>query len=56
MSFPLTIGIIGTVFVPVLAAIGSLATLIEECTITLKKEEEKEDSKNTRRDICCIVT
>lgn len=39
VSFPLTIGVVGTVFAPVLAAIGALAALIGECTITVEREE-----------------
>lgn len=39
MSFPLTIGVAGAVFLPVLAAIGSLAALIGECSITVEREE-----------------
>jgi hypothetical protein len=41
MSFPLTIGVVGTVFAPVLAAIGALAALVGECTITVERENEK---------------
>lgn len=40
MSFPLTIGVVGAVFAPVLAAIGAMAALIGECTITVEKEVE----------------
>ena len=39
MNFPLTIGVVGAVFVPVLAAIGAVAALIGECTITVEREE-----------------
>jgi hypothetical protein len=39
MSFPLTIGVVGAVFAPVLAAVGALAALIGECTITVEREE-----------------
>jgi len=39
MSFPLTIGVVGVVFAPVLAAIGALAALVGECTITVEREE-----------------
>lgn len=39
MSFPLTIGVVGAVFLPVLAAIGALAALIGECSITVEREE-----------------
>lgn len=38
MSFPLTIGVVGAVFAPVLAAIGALATLVGECTVTVERE------------------
>ncbi|MEP6685127.1 MAG: DUF4342 domain-containing protein [Parafilimonas sp.] len=39
MSFPLTIGLVGAVFAPVLAAIGAVAALIGECTITVERDE-----------------
>ena len=39
MSFPLTIGVVGTMFAPVLAAVGAVAALIGECTITVEREE-----------------
>jgi hypothetical protein len=42
MSFPLTIGLVGAVFAPVLAAIGAMAALIGECTITVEREKEEE--------------
>ncbi len=38
MSFPLTIGVVGAVLAPVLAAVGALAALIGECTITVERE------------------
>ncbi len=34
--FPLTIGVVGVAFAPVLAAIGAIAALIGECTITVE--------------------
>jgi hypothetical protein len=40
MSFPLTVGVVGMLFAPVLAAIGALAALVGECTITVEREEE----------------
>ena len=39
MSFPLTIGVVGTVLLPVLAAVGALAALIGECTISVEREK-----------------
>jgi diacylglycerol kinase family enzyme len=41
MTFPLTIGVVGAVFAPVLAAIGALAALVGECTITVEREEKE---------------
>jgi hypothetical protein len=40
MSFPLTIGVVGALVAPVLAAIGAVAALVGECTITVEREEE----------------
>ena len=37
MSFPLTLGVVGTAFSPVLAAVGALAAMIGECSITVEK-------------------
>lgn len=40
MSLPLTFGVVGAVFAPVLAAVGALAALIGECTITVERSAE----------------
>jgi hypothetical protein len=39
VTFPLTVGVVGAVFAPVLAAVGALAALIGECTIMVEREE-----------------
>ena len=39
MSFPLTIGVVGAVLLPVFAAVGAVAALIGECTISVEREE-----------------
>jgi hypothetical protein len=41
MSFPVTIGVIGAALAPMLAAIGAVAALIGECTISVEREEEE---------------
>lgn len=41
MSFPLTFGVVGAVFAPILAAVGAVAALVTECTISVEREEEK---------------
>jgi len=38
MSFPLTVGVIGTALMPMLAAVGAIAALIGECTISVERE------------------
>jgi hypothetical protein len=39
VEFPLTIGVVGAVLLPVLAAIGAIAALIGECTIAAELEK-----------------
>ena len=38
IEIPLTIGVVGAVFLPVLAAIGAVAALVTECTIVVERE------------------
>ena len=45
MSFPLTIGVVGAVFAPVLAAVGAFAALVTECTITVEREDVTSDKE-----------
>lgn len=42
MSFPLNVGLVGALLAPVLAAVGALAALIGECTITVEREAPKD--------------
>lgn len=35
---PLTIGVVGAVLAPVLAAVGAIAALVTECTISVERE------------------
>lgn len=41
IEFPLTIGVVGAVLLPVLAAIGAIAALVSECTISVEQTEEE---------------
>jgi hypothetical protein len=36
-EFPLTIGVVGAVFAPMLAALGAMAALLTECTIEVER-------------------
>jgi Domain of unknown function (DUF4342) len=46
MTFPLTIGVVGALLLPMLAAVGALAALIGECTITVEREEDVKKEQN----------
>ena len=39
ITFPLTVGVVGAVLAPVLAAVGALAALIGECSLSVEREE-----------------
>ena len=39
MEFPLTLGVVGAVLAPTLAAIGAIAALIVEVTVVIEKTE-----------------
>jgi uncharacterized integral membrane protein len=45
-EFPLTVGVIGTVLAPILAAIGALTAVMTECTIEVEKVEQAEEKKS----------
>ncbi len=43
IEFPLTLGVVGTLLVPVWAAVGAIAALVGNCTILVEKLEDKSD-------------
>ncbi|NMC35582.1 DUF4342 domain-containing protein [Candidatus Beckwithbacteria bacterium] len=45
VMFPMTIGVVGTVLVPVWAGVGAIAALLTECTISVEKEIPAAKSK-----------
>jgi benzoyl-CoA reductase/2-hydroxyglutaryl-CoA dehydratase subunit BcrC/BadD/HgdB len=50
-EFPMTVGVIGAVFAPVLAAVGALAAVLTECTIEVERENvsaTRESAANDR--------
>lgn len=40
MSFPLTVGVVGALLMPVFAAVGAMAALLGECTIHVEREDD----------------
>lgn len=45
-EFPLTVGVVGAVLAPVLAAIGAIAALLTECSIDVERFEKTPDDKD----------
>ena len=41
LVIPLTLGLVGAVLAPVLAAVGAVAALVTECTIVVERRAEK---------------
>lgn len=41
VELPLTVGVVGAVLAPILAAIGAIAALVTECTILVEREDTK---------------
>lgn len=39
VELPVTVGVIGAVFAPVLAAVGAIAALVTECKIIVERRE-----------------
>ncbi len=40
VEFPLTVGVVGAVLVPAFAAVGTIAALVTECSITVERESK----------------
>lgn len=45
MEIPVTFAVVGTVFAPVLAAIGALAAVLNQCTIEVERTDKKPKAK-----------
>lgn len=41
VSFPLTLGVVGALLVPTLAAVGAVAALVTNCTIVVERTDEE---------------
>jgi len=44
-EFPLTVGVVGVVLAPVVAAIGALVALLKDCTIQIEKDDADASSQ-----------
>jgi len=43
-EFPLTVGVIGAVFAPILAAVGALAAVLTDCSIEVERAVSNDTS------------
>lgn len=43
-EFPLTIGVVGAVFAPILAAVGAMAALLTDCSIEVERTTPSDDT------------
>jgi aryl-alcohol dehydrogenase-like predicted oxidoreductase len=43
LEIPLTVGVVGALLLPPLAALGAVAALLSECTITVVRQESPEE-------------
>jgi hypothetical protein len=49
-EFPLTVGVVGTVFAPVLAAIGAIIALLQDCSIVVERAQSPSPPKSADKD------
>ena len=48
-EFPLTVGVVGVVLAPVVAAIGALVALLKDCSIHVERESPAEKPEETAK-------
>jgi hypothetical protein len=44
-EFPLAVGVIGAVIAPILAAIGAIAAVLNECTIEVERTDDSDPTE-----------
>jgi hypothetical protein len=52
-EFPLTVGVIGAVLAPLLAAVGAIAAVITDCTIEVERVvvDDAKKADDTKKDV-----
>lgn len=48
-EFPMTVGVVGFVLAPVLAAVGAIAAVLTECTVDVERAG-KDDTEHVQRE------
>lgn len=49
IDIPLTLGVVGVLLAPQLAAIGAVAALVTKCKLVIEKEDEKQEEKQEEK-------
>ena len=49
-EFPLSVGVVGAVFAPVLAAIGALIALLQDCSIVVERAQAPASPESSDKD------
>jgi len=47
VEFPLTVGVVGAVFAPMLAAVGAAAALLTDCTIEVERVDQPSSGRGS---------
>lgn len=55
ISFPVTIGVVGIFLAPIFAAVGTLAAILTECTITVERSDNPSDEQPTETEVTSVV-
>ncbi|RYD58584.1 MAG: DUF4342 domain-containing protein [Sphingobacteriales bacterium] len=48
MSFPLTVGVVGALLAPVFAAVGAIAALVGEYTLSVERDDDNKTDKGDK--------
>jgi hypothetical protein len=51
VEFPLTVGAVGFLLAPILAAVGAIAALVAKCTIVVERRDGTKSSSHSESDI-----
>jgi Domain of unknown function (DUF4342) len=51
VEFPLTVGVIGAVLAPILAAVGALAAVLTESTIEVERTVDDSTKDDSKKDV-----
>jgi hypothetical protein len=45
IEFPVTVGVVGALLLPMFVAVGAIAAVVTNCTIRVERKEEEDDAQ-----------